>query len=59
MHSATTALYRALDPTGNRDYDELPDSIKMHVTLKEYMWLGQEGRYNLMRDFTEPDWTED
>lgn len=59
MQRSGTFLSRALDPTGHRDYDDLPDSIKIHVTLKEYMWLGQEGRYNLLRDFTEPDWIED
>jgi hypothetical protein len=55
----SNSLYRALDPTGNADYDNLPEDIKVHVTPKEFLWMGEQGRSRLMRDFTEPDYVED
>lgn len=58
MRSPNT-LNSILDPTGDADYDSLPDDIKMHVTPKEFRWMGEQGRSRLMRDFTEPDYSED
>lgn len=59
MQRSGTSLSRALDPTGDADYDNLPEDIKVHITQKEFRWIGPEGRSKLMREFTEPDYTED
>jgi hypothetical protein len=44
--------------TGMRDYDELPASIKCHYTPKEWLWLSDAKKATLIRDETEPEWTE-
>lgn len=59
MRSQNSVLNEVMDPTGDVDYDTLPEDIKMHVTHKEYRWIGAHGRARLMEDFTTPDWTED
>lgn len=47
-----------IPPTGNRDYDELPAAIKLHLTLREYLWLSDAEKAGLVRDLTEPPWDE-
>jgi hypothetical protein len=59
MRTSNSALYHALDPTGDADYDNLPEDVKVHVTPKEFRWMGEQGRSRLMQDFTEPDYQED
>lgn len=59
MRTSNSALNQALDPSGDADYDNLPDDIKMHVTPVQFRWMGPAGRSRLMQDFTEPDWHED
>lgn len=58
MPRSATSLSRALDPTGDADYDNLPEDIKVHVTPKEFRWMLAPGRERLMSDFTEPDYEE-
>jgi hypothetical protein len=52
----TPALTNAL--TGVRDYDELPESIKLTHTVKEYLWLTDAQKSDLLRNETEPEWIE-
>lgn len=59
MRSPNSVLNEALDPSGDVEYDNLPVDVRMHVTLKEYRWMGEQGRRRLMSDFTEPDYRED
>lgn len=59
MRSANSAFNDALAPSGDEDYDRLPADVKVHVTPKEFRWIGEQGRARLMRDFTEPDYFED
>jgi len=44
--------------TGNKRYDELPEAIKGMYSLKEYMWLSDRDKNNLVQSETEPDWEE-
>jgi hypothetical protein len=44
--------------TGNRQYDELPAGVKMHLTLREYLWLSDAEKANLVQSSTEPEWDE-
>lgn len=45
-------------PTGNPEYDALPESIKAFCTPKEYLWLGAEGRARLVQESTESEYDE-
>lgn len=38
-----------------KDYEELPESIKMLYTPKEWMWLGSEERGRAIERETMPD----
>lgn len=50
------ALKAAL--TGNRDYDELPESIKADYSYTEWQWLSGEQKARLLQTETEPEWDE-
>ena len=41
------------------DYQSLPESIKVMYSQKEYAWLDDESRINLIQDMTLPEATED
>lgn len=41
------------------EYDELPECIKAQVSLKEYLYMGDKGRRELISDMTEPELLED
>lgn len=41
------------------DYQSLPESIKTMYTQKEYAWLDDESRENLIKDMTLPEVAED
>ena len=41
------------------DYQSLPESVKAVYTQKEYAWLDDESRNNLLRDMTLPEVAED
>lgn len=41
------------------DYQSLPESIKAMYTQKEYAWLDDESRENLIKDMTLPEVAED
>lgn len=45
------------DETGT-EYDVLPNSIKQFLTFKEWMWLTDAQKANLVRGETEPEWNE-
>lgn len=52
----TPTLEAAL--TGVKDYDELPTPIKGAYSLKEYLWLTDAQKADLVRNETEPEWDE-
>lgn len=41
------------------DYDKLPVAIQAQVSPKDYLWLDDEGKRNLVADFTMPEVGED
>jgi hypothetical protein len=41
--------------THHPDYDGLPDAIKAIVTPKEYAWMSNQQRVDLLMDICEPD----
>lgn len=41
------------------DYESLPEGIKANYTPKEYAWLDDESRNNLIQDITLPEVAED
>lgn len=43
----------------NPDYSDLPEGIKSVLNPKQYAWIDDEGRNNLIRDMTTPEETED
>ena len=40
------------------DYDQLPAFIQARYTLKEWMWLSDEAKTDLLRRETEPEHEE-
>jgi hypothetical protein len=36
-------------------YDALPEVIRGHITRKEYAWLSDEQKQNLVEDMTTPE----
>lgn len=45
--------------TPHPDYQSLPESIKAMYSPKEYAWLDDESRNNLLQDMTNPEVAED
>lgn len=41
------------------DYADLPEGIKATLTPKQFAWIDDEGRENLLRDMTQPEVGED
>jgi len=41
--------------TSHPDYARLPKVLKASYTPKEYAWLGDEGRRNLLESATNPE----
>ena len=41
------------------EYENLPEGIKAHVSLNEFLWMGQTNRDTLFEAFTEPEYYED
>lgn len=41
------------------DYQSLPEIIKIMYSQKEYAWLDDESRNNLLQDMTNPEVAED
>lgn len=41
-----------------REYDALPESIKAIYSPKEYRWMTDIQRANLVREECEPEWEE-
>lgn len=42
--------------TPHPDYNKLPTPIKMNISEKEYAWLTDEQRENLLEDLCNPDY---
>ena len=38
------------------EYERLPEPIKMIVSRKEYLWLTDEQRANLIQEECDPEW---
>ena len=38
------------------EYERLPEPIKMIVSRKEYLWLTDERRANLIQEECDPEW---
>jgi hypothetical protein len=36
-------------------YDDLPESIRLHLSLHEWQWLSDEEKQRLVQTETEPD----
>ena len=45
-------------PSGIDGYDDLPASIRGSITPKEWLWLSDLDKATLVRQETEPEWTE-
>jgi hypothetical protein len=45
--------------TPHPDYQNLPEGIKADLSEKDYAWLDDESRRNLIRDMTNPEVAED
>ncbi len=41
------------------DYDSLPAYMKQMYSVKEWAWLGEQGRENALAETTEPNYVED
>lgn len=41
--------------TPHPDYDSLPDAIKLSVTPKEFSWMTDQQRANLITECCDPD----
>lgn len=48
----------SLDSDTCAQYDELPDSIKATLSRKEFIWLTDKQKAELVQQATEPDWDE-
>jgi hypothetical protein len=44
---------------GHPDYHKLPASIQAQVSPKDYLWLDDQGKRDLIADFTLPEVFED
>ena len=45
--------------TEHPDYQSLPEPVKVMYSQKEYAWLDDESRNNLIQEMTLPEVTED
>lgn len=43
------------DVIGNKEYANLPESIRQYYTEKEWLWLSDSRKASLMQDELEPD----
>lgn len=46
-------------PNTHPDYDALPEPIKAQVSEKEYCWLSERQRIELVQEMTMPEPTDD
>jgi hypothetical protein len=46
-------------PHFDKEYEELPESLKMIYTPKEYAWMTPERRSKLIEEETMPEYFED
>lgn len=52
-----TACMNSLDDAlAKSDYDQLPEPIRMIVNEREYLWLSDEQKANLIQQECEPEW---
>jgi hypothetical protein len=56
--SASDDLRAALQSDTTSQYEALPESIKATMTRKEYLWLTDAQKADLIRVETEPEWEE-
>lgn len=40
----------------NDDYDELPEVVRQYYSRKEYLWLTDQQKADLIQLETEPEW---
>lgn len=57
-YRSSDELRAALASDTTAQYDALPDSIKVVMSPKEYMWLTDAQKADLVRRETEPEWDE-
>lgn len=43
----------------DEEYERLPEAIKSMITPKEFMWMPDEERNNILEDMTLPEVEED
>lgn len=56
QQTGPASVSRATDNfTHHPDYDSLPDPIKAVITPKEYAWMSDQQRVDLLTDICEPD----
>lgn len=41
--------------TSNKDYDQLPEGVKLAYTLQEFLWLSDAEKARLLQTETEPE----
>lgn len=39
------------------EYDELPEAVRQYYSQREYLWLTEHQKQQLLQDETEPEWT--
>lgn len=47
------------DATGDKGYDDLDDSLRLHLTHKEWLWFSDAEKVRLLQSETEPEAFED
>lgn len=57
--SQDTGLCLTVADDSHPDYDKLPESIKKHVTPKEYAWLNESQKQDLVKEFCMPEVSDD
>ena len=56
--SGADDIKAALASDTTAQYDALPESIKATLTRREYIWLTDSQKAELVQQATEPDWDE-
>jgi hypothetical protein len=57
--TAASTKLSSYGPDFDREYDQLPESLKMIYTPKDYAWMTPERRAKLIEEETMPDCFED
>lgn len=54
-----TTVPNAQEPMPGNGYEALPEAIKAGLSPKDYEWMDDESRRNIIKDMTSPEVAED